>query len=65
MVHDGSLILQPASEERSVSEGARLPATAVTLCLLPTTDIRDHTVRFNQRLILTIDCDLTRVDTVD
>lgn len=65
MVHEWSLILQPASEEKSVSAEARLPALAVTLCLPSMTDVREDAVTLNQRHILTIDCDLARVDTVD
>ena len=65
MVHQWSLILQPASEERSVPADPRLPVPAVSLCLPPMTDVREDAVTLNQRHNLTIDYDLARVNAVE
>lgn len=65
MVHEWSLILQPASEERNVSGDPRRRVPAVSLCLPPMTDVREDAVTLSQRYILTVDSDLACVGTVD
>jgi hypothetical protein len=65
MVHEWSLILQPASEERSVFGSGAASGASRDLCLPPMTDVREDAVMLNQRHILTIDYDLARVDAVD